>query len=87
MPNYEPTYWNSRGKYQKAYEVLYKFLQIPNMDKAPTADGEKLRKLCNQYYQKFNNGVGRIEPQELDRRVDELVVKLAIKYFVELAGK
>lgn len=79
---YKPTYWNNKGKYQKASEALYKLLEIPLMGDAPTADGNKLRRLSNQYYQKFNNGVGRLTAEELDLRMDALVAHLAAKYFV-----
>lgn len=84
MNTYQPKYWNNKGKYQKAYDILYKLLQIPSEGSAPTADGEKLRKLCNQYYDRFNNGVGRLSAEELDHRVDELVKHLAAKYFREV---
>lgn len=81
---YPRTYWNNKGQYQKAYELLYKFLQIPFEGNAPTADGNKLRKLSNQYYQFYNNGVGKLGPEELERRCDELIKHLAAKYIVEL---
>lgn len=84
MREYQPKYWNKKGRYQEAYEKLYKFLQIPLEGNAPTADGEKLRKLCNQYYDKFNNGVGRLSAEELDLRVDGLVLHLVAKHLNEL---
>jgi hypothetical protein len=78
---YQPKYWNGEGKYQKAYERLHEEL-VPPMGKAPTADGERLRKLSNQYYRRFNDGEGRLSAQELDRRIDELVKELAAKRYV-----
>jgi hypothetical protein len=86
MSDYQPTYWNNKGRYQKAYELLWKFLQIPSEGDAPTADGNKLRRLSNQYYQKFNNGVGRLSAEQLDQRVDELVKHLAAKYLGEVVN-
>jgi len=84
MKEYQPTYWNNKGRYQKAYELLWKFLQIPSEGDAPTADGNKLRRLSNQYYDKFNNGVGRLSAEELDLRTDGLILHLVSKYMDEL---
>lgn len=80
---YQPKYWNGKGKYQTAHDILYNEL-VPLEGKASTADGEKLRRLNNQYYDRFNNGVGRLSAQELDRRVDELVEELSAKYLSKL---
>lgn len=85
MSEYKPKYWNNRGKYQKTYNALLLILQIPTMGDPPTADGKKLAKLGNQYYDKFNNGVGRLSAEELDRRVDKLVAHLAAKYFTRMS--
>lgn len=76
MSEYQPKYWNNKGRYQEAYELLFKFLQIPSEDNAPTADGNKLRRLCNQYYQKFNNGVGRLSAEELITKREEVKGKI-----------
>ena len=84
MKEYQPKYWNHKGRYQKAHDLLYKFLQIPSEGPAATGDGNKLRLLNNQYYQKFNNGVGRLSAEELDLRVDGLVLHLVAKYMDEL---
>lgn len=81
---YQPKYWNGKGRYQQAHDLLYKFLQIPLEGPAPTGDGNKLRLLNNQYYQKFNNGVGRLSAEELDLRVDGLVLHLVAKHMNEL---
>ena len=85
MSDYQPKYWNNRGRYQEAHDILYKLLQIPSEGDAPTADGRKLCRLNNQYYQKFNNGVGRLTAEQLDQRVDALVCHLAAKYLRRIA--
>lgn len=84
MSEYQPKYWSGKGKYQRAYEALNKILQIPDMGNAPTRDGELLRKMSNRYYDRFNNGVGRLSAEEMDRRVDVLVSHLAAKYFTRM---
>lgn len=81
MKEYQPKYWNSKGKYQKAYDRLYAEL-VPEYGPATTRDGERLRKLCNRYYDRFNNGVGRLSAQELDRRIDALVMELSAKRYI-----
>jgi len=78
---YQPTYWNHKGKYQKAYDRLYVEL-VPDNGPAPTSDGERLRVLSHQYYRRFNDGDGRLSAQELDRRMDELVKELAAKRYI-----
>jgi hypothetical protein len=82
MKEYQPKYWNHKGKYQKAYDRLYAEL-VPNSGPAPTRDGERLRKLSNWYYRRFNDGEGRLSAQEMDRRTDELVKELATKRYID----
>ena len=54
---YSPTYWGSRGKYQKLYDTLYAQL-VPNSGKADTPAGELLRQISRVYHDLYNNGWG-----------------------------
>lgn len=49
------TYWNEKGKYQKAYDYFYKKL-VPSSGKASNKWGEMLRVLSNVYYRRHNDG-------------------------------
>ena len=49
------TYWNSNGKYQKAYDYFFNKL-VPSSGAAETAEGELLRRLSKIYYRYFNDG-------------------------------
>ena len=51
------TYWNDDGKYQKAYNKLWKKL-VPARGEAETVRGELLRAASKLYYDLFNNGLG-----------------------------
>jgi len=55
MTEYEPTYWNNKGKYEEEYRRLWKKL-VPPEGKAETTDGELLRCISRFYYEYFNNG-------------------------------
>jgi hypothetical protein len=49
------SYWNNNGKYQKAYDFLFKKL-IPPHGAALNALGEALRLVSRAYYRKYNDG-------------------------------
>jgi len=49
------SYWNSTGKYQKAYDYLYDKL-IPNSGSSRHKYGELLRVLGRYYYRYYNDG-------------------------------
>ena len=61
MKEYQPKYWNSKGKYQKEYEMLSK-MHIPFQGDALTKQGQLLRCVSNFYYQRYNNGFSRCNP-------------------------
>ena len=49
------TYWNHRGKYQKAYDHFYNKL-VPSSGQASTPEGELLRIISKIYYRYHNDG-------------------------------
>ena len=54
MPS-ENTYSNGKGKYQKAYDILWDEL-VPKSGRADTEMGELLRRLARVYYRYYNDG-------------------------------
>ena len=55
ITEYNPTYWNSKGKYQKEWDNLWKKL-VPPEGEAETYHGEALRCMGRFYYDRYNNG-------------------------------
>lgn len=49
------TYWNNKGKYQKAYDYFWK-KWVPASGKAKNQWGELLRILARVYYRHYNDG-------------------------------
>jgi hypothetical protein len=49
------SYWNSTGKFQKAYDYFYTKL-VPPQGKANTDEGELLRIIGKFYYRHYNDG-------------------------------
>lgn len=49
------TYSNNKGKYQKAYDILWGEL-VPTSGRADTEIGELLRRLSRVYYRYYNDG-------------------------------
>lgn len=56
-PEFEPGYWDNRGKYQKEYDILWDEL-VPAEGQADTQLGELLRLVSKVYYDRYNNGFG-----------------------------
>lgn len=52
---YEPTYWNSKGKYQKEHDELRARL-VPPSGRAETPAGEILRCIEAFYSERYKNG-------------------------------
>lgn len=59
---YEPKYWNHKGRYQSQYDIMVKYCEediIPlsqTKGRAKTMDGELLRCASNIYHRRFNDG-------------------------------
>jgi hypothetical protein len=55
MKEYQPTYWNDKGKYQKEYDLLSEIM-IPMRGDSATKQGQLLRAISNFYHERYNNG-------------------------------
>lgn len=67
MPkNYDATYWNNKGRHQRAATILGK--RIPREGACPENRPclEKYRQACNAYYDLYNNG-GYNRPDDIRR--------------------
>ena len=51
----EDSYYSNKGKYQKAYDILWDEL-VPKIGRANTEMGELLRRLARVYYRYYNDG-------------------------------
>jgi hypothetical protein len=69
-------YWYQRGNYQQLADALQKLIpmqgEIPNKDQNPCL--EEYRKVANQYYDLFNNGLHN-HPYHFKRRFGVSVVE------------
>ena len=69
-------YWYRRGKYQQLAEALQTRIpmdgEVPNKDLNPKL--EEYRKVANQYYDLFNNGLHN-QPYHFKRRFGVTVVE------------
>lgn len=64
---YNPKYWNGRGKYQKTYNSLHDS-GVPSMGKAETKWGEIIRIVSKLYYDIYNNGGGNFDVFKEERK-------------------
>ena len=65
------SYSDNKGKYQKAYDFLYKKL-VPSSGKAKNALGEALRLVSRAYYRKNNDGDSELLSELESLSLDEL---------------
>ena len=75
----ENTYSNGKGKYQKAYDILWDEL-VPKTGRANTEMGELLRRLSRVYYRYNNDG------DTYDHLCDDEFGNAMMKYFDEQKG-
>jgi hypothetical protein len=66
MKNYQPKYWNEKGRYQDLHKSLQEAL-VPREGEADTEHGEILRIASNLYYDIFNNGGCNFDVMRDDR--------------------
>jgi hypothetical protein len=57
---YEPTYWNSKGKFQEEYNFI-KDKFIPSMGECKLMKAELVRCISRIYYDIYNNGGDNLE--------------------------
>jgi len=60
MSKYAPTYWNHKGKYQKAIEAIQRD-HIPAQGEADNPSAEAIRCAARLYYDAYNNGLGNLD--------------------------
>ena len=75
----ENTYSNDKGKFQKAYNILWKEL-VPKSGRADTELGELLRRLSRVYYRNYNDG------DSYDDLCDDEFGNAMMRYFDDQKG-
>ena len=76
---YENTYSSNNGKYQKAYDIIWKEL-VPKSGRAHTELGELLRRFSRVYYRYYNDG------DTYDDLCDDEFGNAMMRYFDEQKG-
>lgn len=60
---YQPTYWNDNGKYQKESNLLWRTF-VPNTGSCETITAELYRCISRIYYDIYNNGGCNLSPND-----------------------